>query len=218
MKLSLQFPCIFPRLLSIGPTLPFYLHKSLSPNSGNILGIANSYSSFVKLEVIEPPSYWGSYKIIVCLSVCLPACLPACQPACLPARLPACPSFSLAFFSELTEGSKWPQNRFFFIFWKILSLVFLENNLKWKLIRLLILHHQSHIRQNYEKEVNNEVYFWHADKHKTSASWYYRFGCVQPGMSKVRKIRSFHIFAISPEKHRGGEVGFLPANKHKRFL
>ena len=35
-------------------------------------------------------------------------------------------------------------------------------------------------------------------------------------MSKVPKI-SLHIFAISPEKH-GGEVYFLPANKHESFL
>ena len=33
-------------------------------------------------------------------------------------------------------------------------------------------------------------------------------------MSKVPKIRSLHIFAISPDKH-GGEVDFLPANKHE---
>ena len=36
-------------------------------------------------------------------------------------------------------------------------------------------------------------------------------------MPKVPRIRSLHIFAISPEKH-GGEVDFLPANKHKSFL
>ena len=29
------------------------------------------------------------------------------------------------------------------------------------------------------------------------------FGCLQPGMPKVLKIRSVHIFAISPEKHGG---------------
>ena len=35
-------------------------------------------------------------------------------------------------------------------------------------------------------------------------------------MSKIPKI-SFHIFAISPEKH-GSEVDiFLPADKHKKF-
>ena len=33
----------------------------------------------------------------------------------------------------------------FWILEKNLSLVFLENNLKWKLILLLIFHHQSHI-------------------------------------------------------------------------
>ena len=41
-------------------------------------------------------------------------------------------------------------------------------------------------------------------------------------MTKVPKI-SLHIFAISPEKHRGGgggrgEVDILPANKYKNFL
>ena len=34
-------------------------------------------------------------------------------------------------------------------------------------------------------------------------SWYYRLGCVQPGMPKIPKVRSLHIFAISPEKHGG---------------
>ena len=33
-------------------------------------------------------------------------------------------------------------------FSKFLSLVFLVNNLKWKLILLLIFHHQPHMRQN----------------------------------------------------------------------
>ena len=34
---------------------------------------------------------------------------------------------------------------------------------------------------------------------------------VQPGMPKVRKIRSLHIFAIS-------QLDFLPANKREHFL
>ena len=42
------------------------------------------------------------------------------------------------------------------------------------------------------------------------------FGCVQPGMPKVCKIRSLHIFAILPENHVG-EVDFLPDNKHEYF-
>ena len=46
------------------------------------------------------------------------------------------------------KGPKWPQNRFFWIFKKILSLVFLGNNLKRKLILLLMFHHQSHIWRN----------------------------------------------------------------------
>ena len=50
-----------------------------------------------------------------------------------------------------------------------------------------------------------------------STSWYYHFGCVQPGIAKVLKTRSLHVFAISPEKDLG-EVDFLPANKHESFL
>ena len=46
------------------------------------------------------------------------------------------------------KGQKLPQKCFFFIFKKILSLVFLGNNLKWKLILLLIFYHQCRILQN----------------------------------------------------------------------
>ena len=52
---------------------------------------------------------------------------------------------------------------------------------------------------------------------KFSASWYYRFGCAYPDMLEVRKIRSLHVFAISPEKHRD-EVVLLPTDKHENFL
>ena len=80
-----------------------------------------------------------------------------------------------------------PQNRFLWIFRKILSLVFLGNNLKWKLILLLIFQHQPHsgkplglhlwakmlsanettvfFKMWYLKEEgNDELYFWHAEK------------------------------------------------------
>ena len=66
------------------------------------------------------------------------------------------------------------QNKVFWIFWKILSLVFRGNNLEWKLI-LLIFHYQSHICQNSGSYVMDQtavsqsnyrnLYFWHADKH-----------------------------------------------------
>ena len=36
-------------------------------------------------------------------------------------------------------------------------------------------------------------------------------------MPRVPKIRSLHIFAISPEK-QGGEVKLFPANKYESFL
>ena len=52
---------------------------------------------------------------------------------------------------------------------------------------------------------------------KLSSSWHYHFGCVYPDMPKVPKIRSMHIYAISPEKH-GVEVVLLPADKYKSFL
>ena len=45
------------------------------------------------------------------------------------------------------KGPKWPQNRAFWTFWKILWLVFLESNPDWKLILSLIFYHQSHIYQ-----------------------------------------------------------------------
>ena len=95
-----------------------------------------------------------------------------------------------------------PQNRFLWIFRKILSLVFLGNNLKWKPILLLIFQHQPHsgkalglhlwakmlsankttifLKMWYLKEeVNDELYFWHAEKtSRSSKSWYYHFGYV----------------------------------------
>ena len=49
--------------------------------------------------------------------------------------------------------------------------------------------------------MSDEVYFLtYRKKSKFSTSWYYHFGCAQLGMPKVPKIRSSHIFAISPEK------------------
>ena len=81
-----------------------------------------------------------------------------------------------------------PKIVFFSIFWKILSLVFLGNNLKLKQLLLFIFEPQSYIwensaawvmgqnavsqsncrvLENLRKEVNHEVYFWHADKHRS---------------------------------------------------
>ena len=55
--------------------------------------------------------------------------------------------------------------------------------------------------QYLKKEVNDEVYFWHAGKRRSLLQVdTINFGCVQPGMPKVPKKRSLHIFAISPEK------------------
>ena len=125
------------------------------------------------------------------------------------------------------QDPKWSQNFFFIIFWKILSLVFHRNNLKWKLLLLLTFHHhftrfwfwsygpkcyQPIKLQDFLKcsvsekkwmmkgffgmQINKKV-------DKSSAGWYYDFGCVQPGMPKVPKIKNLHIVAISPKKHGG---------------
>ena len=38
-----------------------------------------------------------------------------------------------------------------------------------------------------KKNLNDEVYFWHADKHKS---------LLQPGMPKVTNVRSLHICKV----------------------
>ena len=53
---------------------------------------------------------------------------------------------------------------------------------------------------------------------KFSTSWYYHLGCANPDKPKVPKIKSLHIFAISPEKNMGDEVVLLPVYKYKSFL
>ena len=63
------------------------------------------------------------------------------------------------------KDSKWPQNRVFWIFWKILLLVFLWNNLKWKLI-LLPKIRSLHISAISPEKRGYEVDFLHADEHK----------------------------------------------------
>ena len=49
---------------------------------------------------------------------------------------------------------------------------------------------------------------------KFSASWYYNFGCAQPGMPRVPKITSMQYV----KENMKNEVDFLPADKHQRFL
>ena len=46
------------------------------------------------------------------------------------------------------KWAKWSRNGVFWIFWKILSLVFSGNNLKWKML-LIIFHCKALIWQNY---------------------------------------------------------------------
>ena len=112
-------------------------------------------------EVIEPLSYGGSYKI-----TCLYVCSSVCQFSiflrngtlvfghdgrwleCLKSDSPFFQknSFLPKFGSKVPKMA--PEIAFFGFFWKILSLVFLGNNLKWKVILLLMFLHQSHIWQN----------------------------------------------------------------------
>ena len=119
------------------------------------------------LKLLGHSIYRGSYKItIVCLSVCL--CIHQFSIFLRNDTL----FFSdfwrdgreiirifknwLSLFSRKTNFCQiWtkrdqngPKICFFFIFWKILPLVFLGSNLEWKIILLLIFHHQSHIWQN----------------------------------------------------------------------
>ena len=55
------------------------------------------------------------------------------------------------------------------MFWKILSAFFLGNNLKGKLMSLLIFHHQSHIWQNSGS--------WIMDQNTVSQSNWYSWNC-----------------------------------------
>ena len=55
------------------------------------------------------------------------------------------------------KGRKIAPKVFFWSFWKILSLVSLGNNLKWKLILLLVFHHQCRILKNSGFRVNDQI-------------------------------------------------------------
>ena len=60
--------------------------------------------------------------------------------ALFPKKIHFCPNLG-------KKEPKWPQNKVFCIFWKTLTLLFFGNDLKWKLILLLIFCGQSHIWQ-----------------------------------------------------------------------
>ena len=119
----------------------------------------------------------GSYNItFVCLSLCLSVCPSVCLFVCLF----VCPSicqfsifvrqglriFSVFFFFRnldnwnIEKPTKliFQENYFLLNFGekKFLTLVFLGNNLKWKLILLLIFHRESHIWQNSSSQVMSQ--------------------------------------------------------------
>ena len=77
--------------------------------------------------------------------------------------------------------------------------VFLGNNLKWKLILLLIFHHQSHIASN--------CFFRH-----------YHFKCVWLGMPKLPKITSLLFLCNILRKKWVMKLIFLHADKYKSLL
>ena len=133
-----------------------------------------------------------------------------------------------------------PQNKFFWIFRKILPLVFLGNNLKWKLILLSIFQHQSHSAKALglhlwakmlsankttiffkmwylNEEVNDELYFWHAEKHRS----FLKVDTIILVMyNKTCPIypKQVCISLQCLQKSMGYEIDFLPADKHRLFL
>ena len=65
--------------------------------------------------------------------------------------------------------------------------------------------------------MNDELYFWHADRHRSLLQVDTIILCVcNQACPKVPKI-SLHILQYL-QKSMGNEVDFLPADKHKNFL
>ena len=60
--------------------------------------------------------------------------------------------------------------------------------------------------------MNDEVYFWHAETPQNFLQANITLLDVYPNMPKVSKIKSLHIYEISPEKH-GVEMALFPAVK-----
>ena len=135
------------------------------------------------------------------------------------------------------KGPKWSQS-FFFTFWKIFPLVFSGNNLKWKLILLLIFYHQSRICQDSGSRVmgRNDVgqsncrVLWNVTSQERSGRWSF-FG-MQISIEVFYKLIlsfwvcvirhdqnnqiSLHIFQYL-QKNVKDEVDFLPADKRESF-
>ena len=144
------------------------------------------------------------------------------------------------FFPKLGQKDpNWPQNRVFWIFWRILSFVFLGNNLKWKLI-LLIFHDQSYIWQNSGSEVMDQnacqpIKLQNSLKCNISRiKWMIKFIFGMQINIEVfyRLILSFWVCATRHsqstryvfmslqylQRSMGDEVDFLPTNKQESFL
>ena len=122
------------------------------------------------------------------------------------------------------KGPIWPLDRVFWIFWKILSLVFLGNNLKRKLILLLIFHDQSHIWQNFGSLVMGQNTFSQSNcrinvisqeksllQVDTQSFWV----CESRHAQRTQNKKFTYLCNIS---RKAWGVDFLPANKHEDFL
>ena len=116
---------------------------------------------------------------------------------------------------------KWPQNSFIWIFWKILSFSF-----SWKtnividisplipyLAKFWFLIYGSKCCQPI-KEVNDDVYFWHIDKHCSLLQVHtINFSlCIQ--VCPKYSNNEFTISLQNLKENVKDEVDFLPADKH----
>ena len=204
----------------------------------------------------------GPTKSSVCLPACLPVCLSVYLSACLCVRRSVrhfSQEFVISFFLiicmivDIGIFKNWQpffpgnfifcqicakraQNGpkvFFFTFWKIFPLVFSGNNLKWKLILLLIFYHQSRICQDSGSRVmgRNDVgqsncrVLWNVISQERSGRWSF-FG-MQISIEVFYKLIlsfwvcvirhdqnnqiSLHIFQYL-QKNVKDEVDFLPAD------
>ena len=129
------------------PPVVFTLRIRVCPITRSLDNLAQN---LLLLWVIGHLSYEGSYKITV--SACPSVCLVPLSIHQFGIFLRNGSIVFSAFGTIVDNWSVWKLKESFlpgkFNFWKILSLVFLENDLKLKIILLLIFHRQFHIWKN----------------------------------------------------------------------
>ena len=143
--------------------------------------------------------------------------------------------FSGKFIFSQKRAQNIPKMEFFGFFWNILSLVFLENNLKWKLILLLSkfwllscglkcsqpIKLQDSLKCNiWRKEWMMKFIFWHAGKNRSLLQDdTIILGVCNQSWPKYPQSKKFgYLCNISRIAWGEHEVDFLPANKHESFL